>query len=302
MQVLLAMKESIFDFTIDALQALPSLPMYMMLIFITYGAYIGFLREETAYLAGSLRSYMDMPNDEDRLLLKLGIKSGANKYRVILYAACLLIFLAIGGKGLMDGDPVLAMSAGVILGGFVFLLSPREELCKGVRSPLVILVEKASVGRKKALESELFNSVTTLKNLAIAQENDPVSADLMLEKLMENSKKLKPIFAKVITIYRQGDRKRAFRYFSDAIDTRNARTFALILEKIDAINPTELKTQVVALQEVMMEERYTKGMESAENKGNLIYGLATACGFICLLNFVFVCVLSDALSMLGDIF
>lgn len=302
MQVLVKTKEWVFDFICPLLAAVPSLPMYIMLVFIIYGAYLGFLREETSYLAGSLRSYMDMPSGEDKLFMQMGLQTSANKYKVVLYSLSLIIFLTIGGKGLMDGDIVLTISAGVICGSLAFFLRPQEEILGGIRSPLVILAEKMSVGRKRVLEAELFNTVTILKNLAIAQEDDPVSADLILEKLMENSKKLKPIFAKVITIYSRGDKRRAFRYFSEAIGTRNAGNFALILEKIDLINPTELKTQAIALQEVMTEERYTKGLENAENKGNLIYALATACGFICLLNFIFVCVLSDAMSMLGDIF
>lgn len=302
MQILLTVKDSVIDFLRPVFGLIPDFPMYALFLIAIYGVYLIFLKGESSYIVGLLQGYLESPQDEDALFLQLGLKITANKYTFLLYVVSFFIFILIGARGVANGDIGLIILGGLICGALIYFLRPREVIYGGMRSPFVVLIEKMSAGRKKALEMELFNTVTILKNLAIAQEKSPVSADLILEKLMDNSKKLKPIFAEVITIYRQGDKKRAFKYFSEAIGTRNAKSFALTLDKIDVINPTELKTQVIALQEVMAEERFTQGMEKAESKGNLIYALATLCGFICLLNFIFVCVLSDALSMLGDIF
>ena len=43
-------------------------------------------------------------------------------------------------------------------------------------------------------ESELYDSCILLKNLALVYRQMPLSADMILELLMENSWKLKPVY------------------------------------------------------------------------------------------------------------
>lgn len=284
------------------LSYIPDLPQYIMFVFFLYAVYYIFIKGSGKYYMDVLNGYLEAPNEEDSLFIQTGLKMTANRYTFYLYAIALVIFLAFGISGIINGN-IRSMLTGLVLALFiVFFFRPKKYLFNSVKSPFQAIIDIMTRGRKNDFDKELFNSISILKNLAIAQEEEPISADRMLEKLMENSKKLKPVYAQMLVIYRSGDKTRALKYFSDAIGTKNAKNFALTLEKLDKINPTELKMQVTSLQEVMVEERFTKGLDKAESKGNIIYALATAVCFICLLNFMFVCVLMDTMEMLGELF
>ncbi|MBQ9960535.1 MAG: hypothetical protein IJP00_01360 [Firmicutes bacterium] len=281
---------------------IPGLPAYFCLFFFCYGAYITFLKGTSSYYKDIITEYFDTESEEDVLFVRTGVNITANKYTFMLYMFAVLIFLMFGIMSVSSGD-IRQMLTGVIVAFLlVFFLRPQKFIFGDMKSPFVIITDAISKGRREEYDKELYNSITILKNLAIAQEGSPLSADLILEKLMENSKKLKPVYAEMLSIYRTGDKTKAIKYFADAIGTKNGRTIAMTFEKLDKINPSELKLQVISLQEIMAEERFTKGLEKAESRGNILYALATGCCFVCLLNFLFVCVIMDTLTMLGGVF
>lgn len=280
----------------------PDFPLYIALLFFCYGIYIVFLQGATSQYIDIVKAFAKTPRDEDAYFKRLGLKINANTYILGLYTVGLALFLAFGVYAAATVNIGGFFAALFVAGVLVIALQPQKEIIPGITSPFMMVVNFLTKRKSAELDRELYNSITTLKNLAIAQEESAISADLMLEKLMENSKKLKPVYAQMLVIYRSGDQTSALRYFRDAIGTKNAATFALTLEKLDRINPTELKTQVISLQEIMAEERFTKGLARAENRGNIIYLLATTVCFICLINFMFVCVFMDSMDMLNGIF
>ncbi len=155
---------------------------------------------------------------------------------------------------------------------------------------------------KQALEEELFDSLIILKNLSIVQQESPLSADFIFEKLLVNSKKLKPYFAEMILLYRQGDEKAGFNVFITKIGTRHARTFGSILAKLDKINPAEIVMQVMALQEVLEDERITRETKKADRNGVIATLCAAVTIFVMLLNFTVVVVFMDTMKILEQLF
>ncbi len=155
---------------------------------------------------------------------------------------------------------------------------------------------------KQKLEEEMFDSLIVLKNLSIVQQESPLSADFIFEKLLANSKKLKPYFAEMILLYRQGDEKAAFGVFVDKIGTRHSRTFGSILGKLDKINPAEIVIQVIALQEILEDERITKETKVADRNGVIATMCAAMTIFIMLLNFTVVVVFMDTMKILEQLF
>lgn len=281
---------------------LPDFPVYIFLIIFLFGVYEAFLKGSGGYYLELIEDYINAPNEEDRYFLRLGLSMTANKYTLMLYMVGFAVFLIFGISAAASGSIKSLFLGLMIVALMILLLRPKAYLYKNIASPFLVLTDIISRRRKEELDRELYNSITTLKNLAIAQEDDAISADLMIEKLMDNSKKLKPIFAQTLSIYRGGDKTSALNFFGDSIGTKNGKSFAMTLEKIDKIEPSELTTQVLSLQEIMAEERFTKGLEKAENKGTIVYALATGVCFVCLLNFLFVCVVMDTLSSIGSIF
>ncbi len=141
-----------------------------------------------------------------------------------------------------------------------------------------------------------------MKNLALVSKERPLAADYIYELLMENSGKLKPIYQKMISIYRNGNVEEAFIYFGKKIGTRSGRNFAAILSKLDKINPAELTLQMKVFQEMMGEERMTSAMKKAQRDAIITTVIATTGVFALLINFTVVVVMMDTLNMLRQIF
>lgn len=152
------------------------------------------------------------------------------------------------------------------------------------------------------MDSELYGSVITLKNLAIVQQNRPLSADFIFQALMENSSALRPVYEEMITLYRGGRDEEAFRMFGERTGSRTGKSFAVILSKLDKINPSELIRQMEVFQNVLAEERMTSALKHAQRNSIIATMWATAAIFAMLINFAVVVVFLDAIEMLESLF
>lgn len=291
-----------FEIYRELFRSYPGIPVYMCLLLFSAGIFYCFFRDEGSRYSEQLLRYIGAANREDALFFKAGIKLSGNQYRLCLFTAAIAIFLVRGLTAVAAGSYSRLLGSATLSIAIVYFLLPRVYLYRGIRSPFIIVIDRMAKRRSRELDYELYSSVTMLKNLAIAQESTPLSFDLMLERLADSSKKLRPIFQRTLGIYRSENLTAAMRYFSEAVGTKNARNLALILGKMDRIKPTELKNQVLSFQESIAEEMFTRGLEKAEGRGMIVYVLATAVSFVCLLNFIFVSVLMDTLGMLGELF
>ena len=152
------------------------------------------------------------------------------------------------------------------------------------------------------MDSELYGSAITLKNLALVQKEKPLSADFIFEALMENSAVLRPAYEEMITLYRSGRDEEAFRRFGDRIGSRSGRNFASVLSKIDKINPAETVQQMEVFQNIMAEERMTAAIKAAQRNSVIITAWASASVFALLINFAVVVVFMDTLGMMQHLF
>lgn len=141
-----------------------------------------------------------------------------------------------------------------------------------------------------------------MKNLAIVGKDRPLSADYIYERLMENSMRLRPIYQRMLAIYRSGKEKEAFSYFAESVGTKPGKNFGAVLSKLDRINPSELVRQMEVFQELLTQERMTQAMADSQRKALIMTVWATAGVFALLINFVVVVVFLDTLEMLRYIF
>lgn len=279
------------------------IPTIIFGLLFTMSFYYIFLKDiSLSYLAGQLSETEEKYYATDRMLNQAGIRLNTMQVRAALFTlafvlAVIALFYAIYYKRL--GFFLLGILFDVLI---LTLFSPSEEFATGIKSPFVLITKKVRESRGKSLDDEIFNGCITLKNLAIVKQESPMSADVMFEQLMENSNKLKPIYAEMLSIYRSGDSEKAFRQFGDSIGTKYGKSYAALLSRVDRINPYELKDQVAVLQEAMSEKRLTRRMKKAEQNGVITISLATATFFLLVLDFAFVVVMLPALHSIGNIF
>ena len=152
------------------------------------------------------------------------------------------------------------------------------------------------------MEREIYNSCIVLKNLAVVHKDMPMSADFMLEQLMECSSALKHTYADILSAYRLGEGEQAFEMLAAQVPIKFAGNFAAILSKIDKINPAELLLHMTAFEETLTAARMTRGMSRAEKKSLITTMAATAAIFAILLNFTIVVVFMNTLQMIDQIF
>ena len=162
---------------------------------------------------------------------------------------------------------------------------------------------KVTIRRNRdALDRELYAGSVILKNMSIVRRETPLSADYIYENLMENSSLLKLMYSRMLSLYRSGKDAEAFAVPSEFIGPRAARTFGIILSKLDKLNPAELTEQMSIFQESMTESRATQAVKRNQRNSIIITSMAAISIFALLINFVVVVVFMDALTMLNNMF
>ena len=164
-------------------------------------------------------------------------------------------------------------------------------------------IKKWVVKKKRTIpDRELFKSSVILKNLSLVRKEAPMSADYIYEKLAENSGYLKPMYSQMLALYRSGRDKEAFKLPAKVIGTKAAGNFALILSKLDKLNPAELVEQMNIFQSSMIEKQVTYTVKRTQKNSVVITALSALSVFALLINFVVVVVFMDSLKMLSSIF
>ena len=154
------------------------------------------------------------------------------------------------------------------------------------------------IGLVEDSEKDLYQAAILLKNLAIVRKDYPVSLDYILEELAKDSGTLKPVFQKTLSIYRGGRYDEAFKFFADSVRSRYGKNLAMILSKMDKINPYEIVTQIDVYIGIIREVRTTEAMKQAERRSLVITAFATASVFTLMINFCVVVVFLDTLNNL----
>lgn len=119
---------------------------------------------------------------------------------------------------------------------------------------------------------------------------------------MENSKKLKPIYQDVLSMYRAGYEREAFDIFGTKVGGRGGKSFASMLYKLNKINPSELVVQMNVLEEYISEQKMTLAYRKAQRNSMITTLWATVGVFALIVNFVVVVVLLETMEMLRFIF
>lgn len=181
----------------------------------------------------------------------------------------------------------------------VFRWKWLENILYKCKKDIELMIMKKS---KSQIDKELYNSSVILKNLALVQKQMPFSADYMYERIMENSVLLKPIYSQMLATYRGMDSNEAFKVLPLVVGTKTSKNFAIILSKLEKLNPAELEKQMDIFQKSMMESRMTYAIKRVQRTSLVLTGLATITVFALLLNFVVVVVFLNTIDTLNQLF
>lgn len=156
--------------------------------------------------------------------------------------------------------------------------------------------------RSRHYEMELYDSSLLLKNMALADREHSFSADYIYERLMEHARRLKPVYARMLNLYRGGHDKEAFQYFAGQCGSRTGRNFAAVLSKIDRIAPDELVEQMEVFLEIMGQQRITAEMKRVQRNSLITTSLAAISVFVMVLDFAVVIVFMHTLTLMENVF
>lgn len=184
----------------------------------------------------------------------------------------------------------------------IIRILPKKRISEMSRRGGKLIIKMIIKKKKEIPDRELLKSSIILKNLSLVRKGTPMSADYIYEKLMENSGYLKSMYSEMITLYRSGRDEEAFNIPSKIIGTKAAKNFAIILSKLDKIDPAELTEQMNVFQSSMTDRQMSMTVKKNQRNSMIITALASVSVFALLINFTVVVVFMNSMEMLSQIF
>lgn len=222
-----------------------------------------------------------LQNDEiDSLVQYLGLSSGF-LYQFIRYVIFIALLGYIAYRRYFTGeDVVVSVIISIVL---FFVTSPRRYLFNK-DSPFFILITKVQNIKKQKLNKEIYRCLSQLKNMAIAKANAKYSADYIICELAKYTTHTKPIFERMLGYWYEGRFKEATDYFEQAIGTKDSKTLASLLSKLDYIKPAEFISQIELYQNEAKEEKKTAAQKARKSKSSMVFALVMLVGILIIVN------------------
>lgn len=230
-------------------------------------------------------------NEKDTLFIRTGIPLNLYQYNSLRIGILAIVFIFHVVDIKHAANPVLYYSFYFIL---VIVTSPKMIIMKK-KTPFAMVLNLLEKNYRKKIDLELYNSISQLKNLAIVQRENPMSADFLIEQLLRFTNKSKKVYLHTLSMMREGREEEAIYYFKQTINSKLGVEFANILSKLDYLNPVELKEQLVLFQSSFRNERTTMQLAQQEMLSNIIFLPIVAVAIVILLNFVIITVWLDSL-------
>ncbi|MDD6815730.1 MAG: hypothetical protein PUE84_04715 [Firmicutes bacterium] len=216
-------------------------------------------------------------------------------------AFCLLLY-GTGGLSFFMGRTSEPADRSTLAGWIRMLGRRMKENLSLWPSAAAALEKRHRQTQGKKLEPEIYNSGLLLKNLALTRKEAAFSADYLYEKLMEHSEKLRPVYAEMLSLYRAGKDRDAFRLVAERCPTRAGRNFSLVLEKVGTIRPDELVDQMEVFQEMIRQQKMTEDIRRVQRNSLITTVMATAAVFLLVIDFAVVVVFMHTMTILEFVF
>ena len=209
------------------------------------------------------------------------------------FALLLLLWL---GVGLAFGAP-----AGRSLKLEAQKYKQRSETAARKSAPYRKL-QQFSAGRKReAMQRDLAESLSYVKNLVVIGRGENMSAQLLLEELSELSKDLGPVFLSMARCIQLFDKETAARQLFEALPFSYAKDIGEFLAGWEDVPPGDLLNTVEVYRSALREDRLTRQKRRDEMVSALVYFPVVVNAMAVLMNFIYVAYFiqqRDALNVL----
>ena len=178
--------------------------------------------------------------------------------------------------------------------------SRSEELARN--SAPYRKLQQLSLNRKReAMQRDLAESLSYIKNLVVIGRGENMSAQLLLEELSELSKDLGPVFLSMARCVQLFDKETAAQQLFEALPFSYAKDIGEFLAGWEDVPPSDLLNTVEVYRSTLREDRLTRQKRRDEMVSDLVYFPVVVNAMAVLLNFIYVAYFiqqRDALSIL----
>lgn len=222
-----------------------------------------------------------------------------SQYITIRLLILALLAIAIFVYVILTGDSPLMLALLYIL--FCYITLPRYTFL-GINTPFSVFIKYLRINYLKNVKFELFRIITVLKNLIITCKDKPLSAEYIINNLIEFSSLTKPIFTEFLSLYRLNRIDEAYSYFVSEVGEDIGEEFASLLIKLDDIDPLNLIQQLELYQETIRDSYMTERIKRDKFISDLVFIPIIASVFLILLNFVMISIYIDGINSFNLLF
>ena len=155
-------------------------------------------------------------------------------------------------------------------------------------APYKKLKQFALSRKREAMQRDLAESLSYIKNLVVIGRGANMSAQLLLEELSELSKDLGPVFLSMARCVQLFDKQTAAQQLYDALPFSYAKDIGEFLAGWEDVPPADLLNTVEVYRSALREDRLTKQKRRDEMVSDLVYFPVVVNAMAVLMNFIYV--------------
>ncbi|MBQ2095479.1 MAG: hypothetical protein II474_06210 [Firmicutes bacterium] len=155
-------------------------------------------------------------------------------------------------------------------------------------APYKKLKQFALSRKREAMQRDLAESLSYIKNLVVIGRGENMSAQLLLEELSELSKDLGPVFLYMARCVQLFDKQTAAQQLYDALPFSYAKDIGEFLAGWEDVPPADLLNTVEVYRSALREDRLTKQKRRDEMVSDLVYFPVVVNAMAVLMNFIYV--------------
>ncbi|MBQ1418859.1 MAG: hypothetical protein IIY95_05560 [Firmicutes bacterium] len=155
-------------------------------------------------------------------------------------------------------------------------------------APYKKLKQFALSRKREAMQRDLAESLSYIKNLVVIGRGENMSAQLLLEELSELSKDLGPVFLSMARCVQLFDKQTAAQQLYDALPFSYAKDIGEFLAGWEDVPSADLLNTVEVYRSALREDRLTKQKRRDEMVSDLVYFPVVVNAMAVLMNFIYV--------------
>lgn len=245
----------------------------------------------------SINNFVSALSDKsaDEVFQKIGLKLSIRKYTAFRNATTILI-LAFSLTKLVNWQTDSFLKVVLFAIGFYFCTYPKDSF-KGKKTPFKMCLDTIYRKKLQKKDEELSSVITQMKNIILSQQNQLVSADYILTRLLPYIVISKPVFIQTLSLVRKGRKEEAANHFAKGFGTKLGTDFSKIILKLDELDPAEFLKQLDIFQTSVQENKETNRERRGQNAKGIIYLLASVELALMVFNFMYI-ILMDTVELM----